>query len=74
MLQLRGKIDPLYGLKENVIIGKLIPAGTGMPRYRNTGYNSTCTAARIMNFSAGSGRYPEYDSGRQASPDRRKDR
>jgi DNA-directed RNA polymerase subunit beta' len=27
--------DPLLGLKENVIIGKLIPAGTGMPRYRN---------------------------------------
>ncbi|MBO4688768.1 MAG: DNA-directed RNA polymerase subunit beta' [Clostridiales bacterium] len=31
----KGKIDPLYGLKENVIIGKLIPAGTGMPKYRN---------------------------------------
>jgi len=31
----KGKIYPLYGLKENVIIGKLIPAGTGMPRYRN---------------------------------------
>ncbi len=32
---IRGKSDPLIGLKENVIIGKLIPAGTGMPRYRN---------------------------------------
>ncbi|MDD2578839.1 MAG: DNA-directed RNA polymerase subunit beta' [Eubacteriales bacterium] len=31
----KGKIDPLLGLKENVIIGKLIPAGTGMNRYRN---------------------------------------
>ncbi|NLM15968.1 MAG: DNA-directed RNA polymerase subunit beta' [Clostridiaceae bacterium] len=31
----KGKIDPLLGLKENVIIGKLIPAGTGMGRYRN---------------------------------------
>ena len=31
----KGKIDPLIGLKENVIIGKLIPAGTGMARYRN---------------------------------------
>ncbi|MEA4889498.1 MAG: DNA-directed RNA polymerase subunit beta' [Clostridiaceae bacterium] len=31
----KGKIDPLLGLKENVIIGKLIPAGTGMMRYRN---------------------------------------
>ncbi len=33
---IKGKIDPLIGLKENVIIGKLIPAGTGMRRYRNT--------------------------------------
>jgi DNA-directed RNA polymerase subunit beta' len=31
---IRGKSDPLLGLKENVIIGKLIPAGTGMTRYR----------------------------------------
>ncbi|NLB09794.1 MAG: DNA-directed RNA polymerase subunit beta' [Clostridiaceae bacterium] len=31
----KGKVDPLLGLKENVIIGKLIPAGSGMPRYRN---------------------------------------
>ena len=30
---INGKIDPLIGLKENVIIGKLIPAGTGMKRY-----------------------------------------
>ena len=32
---IRGKNDPLVGLKENVIIGKIIPAGTGMPTYRN---------------------------------------
>ncbi len=32
---IKGKIDPLVGLKENVIIGKLIPAGTGMMRYRS---------------------------------------
>ncbi len=31
---IRGKKDPLLGLKENVIIGKIIPAGTGMARYR----------------------------------------
>ena len=31
---IEGKIDGLFGLKENVIIGKLIPAGTGMPKYR----------------------------------------
>ncbi|TVY06608.1 DNA-directed RNA polymerase subunit beta' [Paenibacillus cremeus] len=32
---IKGKVDQLLGLKENVIIGKLIPAGTGMARYRN---------------------------------------
>jgi len=32
---IKGKVDNLIGLKENVIIGKLIPAGTGMKRYRN---------------------------------------
>lgn len=35
-----GKIDPLIGLKENVIIGKLIPAGTGMKRYKNVKLNT----------------------------------
>ena len=33
----KGKVDNLIGLKENVIIGKLIPAGTGMKKYRNIG-------------------------------------
>ncbi len=32
---IKGKMDPLLGLKENVIIGKLVPAGTGMSRYSN---------------------------------------
>ncbi len=32
---IKGKVDPLLGIKENVIIGKLIPAGTGMKRYRS---------------------------------------
>lgn len=32
---IKGKVDPLVGLKENVIIGKLIPAGVGMKRYKN---------------------------------------
>ncbi len=36
---IKGKTDPLLGLKENVIIGKLIPAGTGMARYRNIRVN-----------------------------------
>ena len=30
-----GKVDPLVGIKENVLLGKLIPAGTGMKMYRN---------------------------------------
>ena len=33
---IKNKKDPLYGLKENVIIGKMISAGTGLERYRNT--------------------------------------
>ncbi len=37
---IKGKIDPLMGLKENVIIGKLIPAGTGMKRYQNISLNT----------------------------------
>ena len=37
---IKGKVDPLLGLKENVIIGKLIPAGTGMMRYRSVRLNS----------------------------------
>ncbi len=32
---IKGKVDPLIGLKENVLIGKLIPAGTGMKRYNS---------------------------------------
>ena len=37
---IKGKTDDLIGLKENVIIGKLIPAGTGMARYQNTHINT----------------------------------
>ena len=37
---IKGKVDPLIGMKENVIIGKLLPAGTGMKRYRNTKLDS----------------------------------
>ena len=36
----KGKVDELIGLKENVIIGKLIPAGTGLPMYKNTHINT----------------------------------
>ena len=42
---INGKSDPLLGLKENVIIGKLIPAGTGMSRYRSIRVETTGDAA-----------------------------
>jgi DNA-directed RNA polymerase subunit beta' len=41
---MEGKSDPLMGLKENVIIGKLIPAGTGLPRYRDVSVEATAEA------------------------------
>lgn len=46
---INGKVDPLVGLKENVIIGKLIPAGTGMKRYRNVGIVSRTVEAEKNN-------------------------
>ncbi len=47
---IKGKIDPLIGLKENVIIGKLIPAGTGLRRYRNVKLNTDAEAEDTINF------------------------
>ena len=46
---INGKVDPLIGLKENVIIGKLIPAGTGMKRYRSV--KLTTDAEEELNLS-----------------------
>ncbi|WP_283138710.1 DNA-directed RNA polymerase subunit beta' [Rhizohabitans arisaemae] len=45
---IHAKSDPLLGLKENVIIGKLIPAGTGMPQYRNIRVEPTEEARAAM--------------------------
>ena len=53
---INAKSDSLLGLKENVIIGKLIPAGTGMPVYRNIRVEPT-DDARSSAFPPGS--YPE---------------
>ena len=47
---IKGKIDPLIGMKENVIIGKLIPAGTGMKRYRNIKLDSDVNEDAEMSF------------------------
>jgi DNA-directed RNA polymerase subunit beta' len=75
---IHAKSDPLLGLKENVIIGKLIPAGTGMPRYRNIRVEPTEEARAAMytmvgydeseyvSFGGGSGeavRLEDYDFG-----------
>jgi DNA-directed RNA polymerase subunit beta' len=45
---MEGKSDSLLGLKENVILGKLIPAGTGLPRYRNIAVEPTEEAKAAM--------------------------
>ena len=45
---IKGKVDPLIGMKENVIIGKLIPAGTGMKRYRNIEIDSKMPVAEAV--------------------------
>ncbi len=45
---IKGKVDHLLGLKENVIIGKLIPAGTGMERYRNVEIEETDESSETM--------------------------
>ena len=47
---IKGKIDPLIGLKENVIIGKLIPAGTGMKRYRNVSLDTDKRVNDVITF------------------------
>ena len=39
---IKGKVDPLMGLKENVIIGKLVPAGSGMDLYNKANYEEVC--------------------------------
>ncbi len=47
---IKGKIDPLIGMKENVIIGKLIPAGTGMKIYRNIKLDSDVNDDDTLDF------------------------
>ena len=47
---IKGKVDPLIGMKENVIIGKLIPAGTGMKIYRNIKLDSDVNGDDTLDF------------------------
>jgi DNA-directed RNA polymerase subunit beta' len=62
---INGRRDPLLGLKENVIIGKLIPAGTGLPRYRNVKVEPTeeAKAAVYATMSSYDGYYDQSDFG-----------
>jgi len=55
---IHAKSDPLLGLKENVIIGKLIPAGTGLPRYSNVRVEPTEEAKAAMYSMVG---YDDFD-------------
>ena len=50
---IKGKVDKLQGLKENVIIGKLIPAGTGMKRYKSVDIDYGVNAEYIEKYMAG---------------------
>ncbi|GAA4116809.1 DNA-directed RNA polymerase subunit beta' [Enteractinococcus coprophilus] len=56
---MEGKADPLLGLKENVIIGKLIPAGTGLDRYTNVAVEPTDEAK--ANMFTGAAAFPDFD-------------
>ena len=47
---IKGKVDPLIGLKENVIIGKLIPVGTGMKRYRDLKLDTDIDDSDYLDF------------------------
>ncbi|HBQ65103.1 MAG TPA: DNA-directed RNA polymerase subunit beta', partial [Clostridiales bacterium] len=70
---IKGKIDPLVGLKENVILGKLIPAGTGMKKYKDitvvTGDAVEKTEEEMQAMSEGS---EKQQSSAGARPVRRK--
>lgn len=59
---MNSKNDPLMGLKENVILGKLIPAGTGLSIYRNVGVEPTEQAMANMGWSPEDFNIPELDS------------
>lgn len=56
---MEAKADPLLGLKENVIIGKLIPAGTGLDRYTNVAVEPTDDAK--ANMFTGAAAFPDFD-------------
>ncbi|MNC05494.1 DNA-directed RNA polymerase subunit beta' [compost metagenome] len=59
---IKGKVDRLLGLKENVLIGKLLPAGTGMARYRNVRISDQyIEAAEAAALAAAQAEQPQED-------------
>ncbi|SEA07406.1 DNA-directed RNA polymerase subunit beta' [Pseudobutyrivibrio sp. ACV-2] len=61
---IKGKVDPLNGLKENVIIGRLIPAGTGMKRYSNIPLSTDAELQMLDTYEE----YIEDYEGKSAAP------
>ena len=59
---IKGKVDPLIGLKENVIIGKLIPAGTGMKRYRSVKLDTEIQEEYLSDDMYGGGYSDDFDT------------
>ena len=66
---IRGKVDRLLGLKENVIIGKLIPAGTGLARYRDLEIEDTGAEARREEEAADMDAGIVYENGEETLSD-----
>ena len=65
---IHGKSDKLRGLKENIIIGKLIPAGTGLERYRNIRVEPTEEARQAAYSVTGYDTYGDYGFGADGAP------
>jgi DNA-directed RNA polymerase subunit beta' len=65
---IHGKSDKLRGLKENIIIGKLIPAGTGLERYRNIRVEPTEEARQAAYSVTGYESYGDYGFGTDGAP------
>ena len=63
---IKGKVDPLVGLKENVIIGKLIPAGTGMNRYQHIHFEKNLTQEELEILAEEERRKAEEEARRKA--------
>ena len=74
-----GKVDHLRGLKENVIMGRLIPAGTGMARYQRIGIqieapeSDEIVEPESPGRAAGGGAYSQPAEGLMAAPGTRSD-